>query len=962
VVVTAAGIERERRALGYSVENVQGESVQQVAEPDAMRALHGKVPGVNIIGSAGTPGSATRITVRGNSSFFGNNMPLVIIDGVPYHTTQYTTSNQLTSGAIYANALSTLDPNNIESMNVLKGAAAAALYGSRAAHGVIIVTTKTGSARPSRKGMEVTLNSSYILEEIANLPDYQNTYGAGVEFQYANANGSWGPNFSDLDMIPTWPTYRNILGVDSIPYVARPNNVRNLFDVGNVFETSIAVEGGSERSVVSAIASIMQQDGYIPFTSFDRTNLSIGGLTTLENGIHLRGNLSFTNTNQRGPLAGESLAADPGAASSFARTLWMARDWNTDLPYEDPVTGGPLFFVGTQADHPLWSWRYNGLTADVDRIVTSMEIGYDFNEWLSTSYQIGMNIYNDRRQQKYELGSRAYSGEGALIEENINFRELESLFLVSFDRDLITDFNLKATLGHNINQRTGDSKSFFGRGIITRGIDNMDNLLDVISNGAHYSRRRLVGVFGDLSFSYRNYLFLNLTGRNDWSSTLPVENRSFFYPSVSSSFVFTDALNVSGRVLSFGKIRAGFARVGNDADPYQLVNIYRVNFGSNTGLVGAVRDIDLPFLGQPGMTVNSTAFDPNLTPEFTSEIELGTSLEFYRNRVGLDFTWYNKISTDLIANISLPASSGYSFLVTNFGKLRNRGVEVGLNLTPIEVDNGFRWNIYTVFTRNRNIVEELLPGVERINVRNLFGGGITPVLEPGEPYGILRGSVPARDDEGNLLINQVTGTMIEALDHEKVGDPNPHYVFGFNNSFSFRGLFLNAVVDFKKGGDLYSTSIYSLLGRGVTKHNEDREAPRIIPGVYGDPNTLEPLLDEGGNKIPNRTMMTENNLWFGNTFAINTMDYWNVYDATVIRLREVTLGYRLPANLIERLPFGSASISFTGRNLWFRAPNMPKHLNFDPEIGGFGSDNTQGIEYTTAPSSKRYGVNLRFSF
>ena len=361
VVVTAIGIEREKKALGYSVENVDGERVQQVAEPDPIRALQGKVPGVNIVGSAGTPGSATRITVRGNSSFFGNNLPLVIVDGVPYNTDQYTTSNQLTSGAIYSNALSTLDPNNIQSINVLKGAAAAALYGSRAANGVVVITTKTGAAKPSNKGLEVTVTSSYALEEIANLPDYQNTYGNGVEFQYANANGSWGPAFSSMDKFPTWQAYLDAFPnlPDSLPYVAQPDNVKNLFETGNVFETSVAVEGGNETSIISAVATRMQQNGYIPFAEFNRTNLSIGGRTNLANGLLISGNFSYTNSFQKGPLAGENLSSDPGSASSFARTLWMGRTWDTSLPFEDPVTGGPVFFVGNQADHPLWSRCYS---------------------------------------------------------------------------------------------------------------------------------------------------------------------------------------------------------------------------------------------------------------------------------------------------------------------------------------------------------------------------------------------------------------------------------------------------------------------------------------------------------------------------------------------------------------------------------------------------------------------------
>lgn len=969
VVVTAAGIEREKRALGYGVEEISSEQISQKSEPDVLRALQGKVPGVNISGSTGVPGSATRITIRGNSSFLGNNEPLFIVDGIPYNNQQFTTSNQLVGGGAYANGLATLDPNNIQSMTVLKGAAAAALYGSRAANGVVVITTKTGSGRVSQKGLEVAVTSSYAIEQIANLPDYQNSYGAGSEFQYQNANGSWGPAFNRLDSIPTWPAYLNVFPdlAANQPYIAHPDNVRDLFRTGNMFENSLTISSGNENSVFTAVVSRMDQEGFIPFTSFERTNLSIGGNSTLSNGLLVGGNFSYTKSIQDGPLFGENQSSDPGAASSFARTLFLARNWNTNFPYTDPVTGGPVFFVGNQADHPMWSWENNGVVAEVDRTVVNLNLGYDIFDWLNINYKVGVNTLNDRRQQVYAVGSRAYGGNGALIDDDIYFQEIETYLTATASRDITEEISLRAIIGHNINQQTTDRQSFLGQGLVTKGIYDLDNANSVVPNGGLYQRRRLHGLFADVSLGYRDFLYLNLTGRNDWSSTLPVENQSFFYPAASASFVFTEGLNIESNILTFGKLRASIARVGSDAPVYSLAQLFNVNLGNNSGLIGATPDTDLPFLGQPGITASNIAFDPNLTPEFTKEYEVGAELEFFADRIGVDFTFYDRRTTDQIANVTLPSASGFEQLVTNFGELSNKGVEVGLDLTPIQVTNGFSWNIFTAFTKNENKVEALTEGIERINVRNLFGGGVTPVLEVGQPYGIFYGEVNARDEAGNLLIDPTTGVMFPALSPAKIGDPNPDFLLGVTNTFRFKGFELIAVFDYKHGGDLYSTTLQSYLGRGVTKDTEDREASRIIPGFLGDPNTGLPLLDEAGNKIPNTVQITTNELWFSGggtvtSFGINGADEWSVWDATVARLREVSLGYNFSPDFMERTPFGSASLTFTGRNLWYNAPNLPKHTNFDPEVNGFGSDNTQGIEYASAPSVKRYGINLRLTF
>ncbi len=974
VVVTAVGVERSRKALGYSVGSVGSDQIQQISEPDILRSMQGKIPGVNIAATSGAPGSATRITVRGASSLYGNNDPLFVVDGVPFNNTQYNTSNQLLGGGAYGSPLSFLDPNIIESVNVLKGAAAAALYGSRGANGVILITTTAAKSKVTRKGLEVTVNSSFSIEEIANLPDYQNTYGNGSEFNYQNANGSWGPAFAERDSFPTWPTFTAAfpdLPTNS-PYVADPDNVESLFETGKVFENSISVQGGNENSTFSGGISHLTQDGYIPFASFDRTSINIGSRTQLNNGFNFGGSATYSKSETNGPFFGENGAAGAEVASSFARTLWLGRTWDSSLPYETP-TGGNVFYNGNGIDNPRWSWEHNGIQEVTDRIGAAFDVAYDITDWLNVSYKVGTNQYTTRRKQIYDIGSNAYSGNGAITTDDISFEELNSDLLISATQDVNSEINVRVIAGQNLNQRSSTQQSVTATGLVVPDIFDITNTGSVVANNlpnrVPFFKRRLMGLFYDVSVGYRDFLFLNTTGRNDWSSTLPTANRSFFYPSVSASFVFTEVLPISRSIVDFGKIRAGWARVGNDAPVYSLTNVFNVNLGQASGIIGSQPDIDFPLQGQSAATLSNVGSDPDLTPEFTNEIEFGLNIQLLNGRIDLDATYYDRNSTDQIGTISVPSVTGFEQVVTNFGDVENKGWEIGLNVVPVRTGSGFEWSTFFNFTRNKNTVLALSDGVEILNQRNLFGGGIRPVFIPGQPYGALYGTTSAKDDEGNWLVNPATGLLFPAVGDDRfqvIGDPNPNFTLDVTNNFSFKGISLSFLVSYKDGGDIYSTTVERLMGRGVVQDTEDRERSRIIPGFLGDPNTGQPLLDDAGNKIPNTIQVTTNDLFFAaggpESFFINASDENSVFDGTVIRLREVSLGYSLPAQWLDKTPFGSANISLTGRNLWYFAPNIPHSTNFDPEVNGFGATNTQGIEYAAAPQTKRYGVNLRFTF
>lgn len=946
LVVTAVGISRQQKALGYSVSNVTADQTIQRSEPDLLRVLQGKIPGVEIRSSGGSPGSATRITLRGQSSFFGNNEPLFVVDGIPYSNAMVQTTDMNVGGGAYGNTLSTIDPNNIQSMSVLKGAAAAALYGSRAMNGVVVITTKTGSAGVAKKGLEVTVSSSVNFENIASLPTFQNTYGAGSDFVYSNANGSWGPRFDALDSIPVWNTSYTALGFGTkIPYVAQPNNVKDLFKTGMLYDNSVSIQSGTEKSAVSFTASSLNNSGYIPHSEFNRYSVSAGGSTRLESGVKVNGSVAYTNSEQVGGLFGNNQASSEEAASSFARGLWIARNWIM-VPYER-VDGGTLTPNHPQFDNPLWSWKHNQVITDMDRIVANIGLEYDITSWMKLSYKVGANKLQQFRKQIVDIGSRGYETLGGIVTDDYEFSELESNFLLTFNKDINDKLNFTAVVGNSVNQRQSDRRVFQGKKLTVPGIYDMNNTQNVIPFGGGISNRRLIGLLADVTIGYDDFLYLNVSGRNDWSSTLPPDNNNYFYPGASVSFLLTEAVdNLKSDVFNYGKLRAAWGRVGQDAPVYSLYDVYGINN---------------PILGQPSLFTPNTGYSPTLTPEFKDEFEIGTDLLFFNGKIGVEFTWYNKKTYNQILAIDVAPSSGYTQQYSNVGELNNKGVELGLTLKPVQTVSGFNWDMFLNYTQNKSEVISIVEGVERATVGGLFGDP-SVVVAVGQPYGVFYGDVNYRDDEGNLLINQGTGTLIPDIDQDYYGNPYPKFITSLSNTFSFKGLSFSFMFDYRKGGDVYSNSIVSLLGRGVTKDTEDREKTVIIPGFYGNPNTGEAILDANGQKIPNITQVSVNDLYFGESFAINAAGEWNVYDGTTYRLSEISFGYELPTSILRNTPFGSATFSVSGRNLWYFSPNIPKYTRHDMDVNGYGSSNVQGVEYSVAPSVKRVGFNLRFTF
>lgn len=979
VVVTAAGIKREKSSLGYSVTTVSAEKLAQKSEPDPLRALTGKVAGVNIQSSGGVAGGGTNITIRGNSSLNGNNQPLFVVDGVPFDNSSFSNVGTNSSGgSSVTNRAFDLDPNNIQSMTVLKGAAAAALYGSRAANGAVIITTKAGK-KMSRKGTEITYSTGYAVENVSGLPEYQTKYGQGTNNDYRHGTyASWGQPFEGVEsIIPSratiphqltrqfssavFPQFYMADGVTPIqvPYRSyAEENAKNFFRTGNVYENALSVSSGSEKGNLNAGFSRTNNTGVVPGNEINRTSFNVSGNMKLDNKVYMSASMNYVVTDQKTPPIG-------GATGSIMSTL-MYTPTSYDLsgyPYENPVDGSNVYDY-TGLDNPYWSTVHSVSTSNVDRYYGNFVIGFDPLPWLNIQNTAGFNAYTDRRINVRGKGSSSYAN-GSIGTDDIYRQELDNTFLATINKKLTTDLSLRWILGNNMNQRMTNRKAFYGDGIIVADLNTITNTSSVtpvqLPNNRGLLKQRYYAFFTDITLDYKDYASLNLVGRNDISSTLPANNRSYFYGGANGSLIFTKALKLPDNILNFGKIRGGYTRVGNEATPYQTQEFYLIN--SPLGATTGVGSIGSPFISGStaynSVTLANLLTSANLKPEFITELEVGAELQFLNSGIGLDLTYYSKKSTSQIFEVTAAPSSGYTTQILNLGEATNKGMEIALSLAPFRSQNGFSWDISAVFTRNRNVINNL-GGYEKF----VFGGanGTSSVHMVGSPYGLIYGTAYARDAAGDILIDPNTGKPLVSGSLQAIGNPNPDYLLGITNTFTYKNFSMSVLFDLKKGGDIYSNTVGQMLSRGVTRDTEDREYQIVSPGVLGNISTLQPLLDANGNTIPNNVAMTYEDYFFNNGLGPGGVAEGSVFDATVFRLREVSLAFQFPKSLLKKTPFGSGSISVSARNLWYYAPNFPKYTNFDPEVSSLGVGNSQGYDNLAVPTTKRFGVNLRFSF
>ena len=941
VVVTALGIEKDVRAVNTTQQQIKGEDLAQKSEPNVLNALAGKVSGVNITSSSGLPGSSTNINIRGITSLQGSNQPLFIVDGIPISNSLDIT-NGTTLGTLGAaqssNRALDIDPNNVESINILKGPAAAALYGSRAASGAVIITTKSG--RNVNKKLEVTVTSDLSLQQVYGLQKLQNDYGQGTGGVLVTTNGdvntgtanSWGPRFG------TTPTTANGIGnlkqADGtpVPYQAYPNNVRDFFQNGRILSNGVNIAGGNKDQNFSLNVNNTNQVGITEFSTLKRTSVQLGGNTTLLNKLKAGGSVNLILANQLGAPVGNG-------SSAFGQLPNVPRSYDLqNLPNTDPATNRSIFFAGS--DNPYWNIRNNPTTSDLTRFINVGNLSYEVTSWLNVAYRLGLDTYTDRRKQIYAVGA-ARVPSGQVLDQSVFRSELNGDLLVTLKKDNIgvTGLNANLLLGQNVNQRRFQTISSQADNIIPGSTNSSGG--GVFSNQPpeQSELRRLLGYYSQLSLAYNDYLFVDLTGRVDQSSTLPKSKKSYFFPSATIGLVFTDAFKLNSDVLSYGKVRANIARVGRDADPYSLYTPYQVVRQGNN-----VAGVNFPFIGTAGFRISPTLGNPELEPEFTKSYEAGINLGFFHNRLTVDFTAYKTISDNQIVPITTPGSTGFVQRYANVGRLDNKGLEALMTITPVRTER-FRWDVTANYTLNRNLVVYITDGVERARINGQGFIGSLPFIVAGQPYGVIVGGKKARSPDGQYIIDGRTGLFVADVPNSIIANPNIRWQGGITNNFTYRGASLSFLVDTRQGGDVLSFTNGAYRGNGaLAETGNDRGLPRIIPGV---------IQNTDGSFRPNNIQVDAQSYW--QSFGLQSD--LNVYDATVYRLREVALGYSLPKALLSNLPFGQVSFSFTGRNLFYYAPNA----NFDPELNTQGAGNIRGLDLQGPPNARTYGANIRFT-
>jgi TonB-linked SusC/RagA family outer membrane protein len=945
VVVTALGIESERRSLGTAISELKADKFVDTRQTNIVNSLTAKIAGVRVQSSNGMVGSSSSIFIRGMTSFTASNQPLFVVDGIPIDNSGG--GNALQTGVSNSNRAIDLNPDDIESMSVLKGPAAAVLYGSRAVAGAILITTKKGSNK-QKNTVEFTTN--YNRTEVNRLPDYQNTYAQGNNGIYnATSLDSWGPKINGQ-------TVTNYLG-NAEKLTAYPRNVKDIFKDGSNIQNSVSLKGGNEKSNYIFSYSNLQEDGVLQKNTLNRNTFKVGANSQLTSKFSAGANVTYFNTQStRTPIGNTQ-------ANPMFRGYIIPRSYNiNNYPYQLP--NGTQSYYDTSTDNPYWSMENNTYKDRVDRILAQFNVQYDFTDWLSASYRLGTDTYVHNIRQIDGIGSVGNaSGAGAattggMADENI-FVSQTSSYLNITAKKTFGDFNTTLLIGNEVNQSYTRDQGTTATGATVGGFSQISSYTTYTPFNAD-NRRRLIGLYAQATIGYKDYLYLTLTGRNDWSSTFSKGKNSFFYPSANLSFVYTDAFPGIKDIgfITFGKLRASVVKVGREA-PIYSTDTY---FAKSSPASGFGPSIVYPFRGQMAYTLSNAAGNPNISPEFTTSFDVGTEMRFWKDKISVDFGYFETHTTDIILAAPTSVGSGFSSQVRNAGELRTNGLELSLGITPIKTGD-FSWNINANWTRIRNNVIKIDPLVNSI----FLGGFTTPQtqLQAGQPYGVIVGNPFFKDANGNILIT-TTGAgagqpTADAATSAVVGNPNPDWTGGITNTFNYKAFTFSFLFDLRVGGDIISRNIRDIRFRGVGAETGDRDKTYIVPGVLRDPvnepgtNLPRPLLAADGSTIPNNIALTAQQYW---TSIYNTQGESIVFDGSWARLREMSLTYNFPKSMLAKTPFGSASIVLTGRNLWLYAPNYP---HFDPEVNTQGVSNSQGFEFNTLPQTRSFGVLVRFT-
>ena len=931
VVVTALGIPKVKKALGYSVQDVKGDELTRAKETNVINSLQGRVSGAQITSASGAVGASSRIVIRGVSSLSGNNQPLFVVDGIPISNANF--GDNTNDGTNRGNGAADINPDDIETLTVLKGANASALYGSRASAGVIVVTTKKG-----KKGekLSVTFNNTTTFETPLKLPDFQNKYGQGNggNFSYLDGAGggindgvdeSWGPQLDIGLMIPQFSSPVNVDGtIQPTPWISHPDNVKNFFEVGSTVSTNVSLTGGTEKSNFRLSFTNLDQKGMEHNTDFGKKTLSFSATSNPIDKLTFSASGNYINAksdNQPGyGYAGTNV---------MQQFTWTGRQVDYTL----------LRDKQRNADGSIYNWNHNyhnnpymTLNEDLnklrrDRLIGNAMVKYQFTSYLSGFVRTGGDIYNNFSSTQNFVGDMDYPF-GYYDETIDNFREVNSDFLLTFDKGFGPDFNFSFNLGGNRMDRITQQNVGTAKELAVPGVYNVANSSVTPVTTNKYTSKRINSIYGFGTLAYKNMLFLEYSLRNDWSSSLPVDHNSYMYPSVSVSGIITDLFHIDSNVLSFAKIRGSWAQVGGDTDPYSLEPT--VSFGDGWNAGTKLLNLYVP----------NTLPNAGLKPQMNKSIEFGADMRFFLDRIRLDVTYYNQKAINQIVDIPISGASGYLAKTINAGRIDNKGVELLLALTPVKTGD-FRWDVTFNFSKNKNTVVELAEGIEQFVLGTYWSLQVLAI--PGGAYGVLYGYDFSRDAKGNIIY---TDGLPSQGNLKELGNATPDWLGGMLNEFSYKGINASFLIDTKQGGDLYSmTTTWGRYAGALSETLIGREGGIVGVGVMSDGN---------GGYVPNTVVAGAED--FNKVSYVNNLAYASVFDGSYIKLREIRFGYTFKNS--PKLPIKDINVSFVGRNLAILSTNVP---HIDPETA-FSSGNVQGLEYGQLPSARSLGFSIGCKF
>ena len=959
VVVTALGVRRDKKILGYSVTTVGKQDVELRPEEDVTRILQGKTPGVDILATSGISGSGTNISIRGISTISGGpSTPLFIVDGVPFDASSNVNNNFQYGGGISSTSrFLDLDPNDIESVSVLKGLAAATIYGEAGRNGVILVTTKGGSGRKTNRKLEITGSQTLFTNKVANLPDYTSKYGGGFDLAPSAAFSNWGPLFTNP---PLQVAYSPSIQAAFPQYVGKTqdfknyaNNVSGFFRTGMISTTSVNVASSGQNGTFNANYTYLADDGFTPNNRVYKNNFGLGGTAKLANNFSANAVVNFAITDFATPTVGANGGGGSAdVASVFGDLIFTPRSVNLlGLPFQNPVDGSSIYYRnGNDIENPLWT-AANDISSDKTyRTFGTFGLKYDMMKGLSINYRFGLDFYQEYQTLDVNKGGKQGGPgyvNGLYRTTNIQNSIINNTAFVAYSTPFAKDFQLDAQAGFDMRHDHYAQNGLKSTQQIVFGLFDHSNFIshDISDEGGadldYRSEEIREGVFGQATIGYKEFLFVTGSARNDWVSTLEPANRTQLYPSVSASFIPTSAIAAlqGSKTVNYLKLRLSYATSAHFPTPYNTrpyINLSTNSFIDKNGNVINVASI-------PNQVPN-----PDLKPELITEEEAGIEGKFFDNRIAIDLTGYFRTAKNQILNRQLDASTGYSYTTINAGAVDNKGIEASLTVTPIR-NKDWTWDLTGNFYLNRSKVHDLPADIKQIE---LNGGGYSNLggfAINGKPLGILEGSYTLVDPKSGKKEVDNNGYYLSAPDIAIIGDPTPKYKFTGISVLTWKYISFRIQVDYTHGGAMWSNTARTMLARGVTK---DTDFDRTLP--YTIPNTVK---QDG---TPNDIQQSVDNIYFNSYgFGPNGESVW---DATIIRLREASLSFSAPAKMLKNTPFGAASLSISGTNLWYVAPYFPKYTRFDPEVNSLGITNAKGLDFFAGPSSRRLGASLRLSF